>query len=451
MKVGYIGLGALGSELARRFLPTHEVRVWDIRRSAAEVFEQLGASVAATPAQLGQASDVVLLCLPRSSDVRQVIFGPEGLAQGLAPGKLVIDQTSGVPRETAEIAQQLAARGVSMMDAAVSASPHVVPQGGATLMASASDDVFERALPILKTITGTVYRCGTRVGDGQAMKMVNNAMNAGCRLGTLELVALGRKAGLSLDFMTEVLNKGAARNQTTEKMLPAIAQGKSSTNFALSLMLKDVNQAVSLGMDVGVPMPITNVVRGLLQIGANTLGDKALLEDMIGLIESMASTRLRQSQDMTSGRASVTVSVDAPGGSENERIVRLIENALASLCLMTTLECVTAGFKYGLSLEDMSTVLRKSSGWSVASQKLLPSLLSGQRMSPVELQGAVEDLKLAGALGVTHGAPMMISNAVRSLFEVGVNEIAGAPNCEAMAQSLYEAMSSIKLQATQSG
>ncbi|MFP3427678.1 NAD(P)-binding domain-containing protein, partial [Pseudoalteromonas sp. SIMBA_162] len=84
-----------------------------------------------------------------------------------------------VPETTRHIADVLAKSGIDMMDAAVSASPHVVAAGGATLMVAASDGVLERAMPALQAITGTIYRCGSRVGDGQAMKMVNNAMNAG--------------------------------------------------------------------------------------------------------------------------------------------------------------------------------------------------------------------------------------------------------------------------------
>ncbi len=122
------------------------------------------------------------------------------------------------------MAEELAERGIDMMDAAVSASPLVVAEGKATLMVAGSDTVYERALPVLQVITQTIYRCGDRVGDGQAMKMVNNAMNAGCRLGTLEVVAMGKKAGLSLPLMADVLNRNKARNQTTDRMLPALAQ-----------------------------------------------------------------------------------------------------------------------------------------------------------------------------------------------------------------------------------
>jgi 3-hydroxyisobutyrate dehydrogenase len=295
MKIGYIGLGALGNEIARRFLAAHELWVWDLDVDAVSRLGQAGARVADSATEVGREADVILTCLPRSADVRELLFGSGGLAAALAPGKLVIDQTSGVPQETREMARRLGEQGVALLDAAVSGSPHVIPQGLATILTSGPAEAVDRALPVLRVISETVFRCGTRVGDGQAMKMVNNTMNAGCRLGTLEIVALARKAGLSLECITNVLNRGGGANLTTERMLPAIAQGKSATNFALSLMLKDLNQAVILGMNVGVPTPVASAVRSLLQIGANTLGPQAPLEGMIGVIESMAGTRLASS------------------------------------------------------------------------------------------------------------------------------------------------------------
>lgn len=290
MKIGYIGLGALGSELARRFLKSHELRVWDMNTDASARLGNDGALVMASAKDVAVHSDVILLCLPRSSDVRQVLFDQGGVAEGLSPGKLVIDQTSGVAKETHEMARLLAERGVDLMDAAVSAGPSFVAQGGATLMASAPDHVYERALPVLLEITQTIFRCGTAVGDGQAMKTINNAMNGGCRVGTLEVAVMGRKAGLALQAMTEALSRSGGRSVTTDRMLPAIAEGKASTNFGLSLMLKDIHQAVALGMDACAPMPLTGTARALFQIGANTLGAGAQLEDMIGLVERMAAT-----------------------------------------------------------------------------------------------------------------------------------------------------------------
>lgn len=293
MQIGYVGLGAMGGALARRALVEHPLSVWDTNRDAVMPLERLGAFPAASAAELARRCDIVLLCLPRSSDVRQLIFGPSGLAEGLSPGKLVIDQTSGVPNETRDFARQLAAQGVRMIDAPVSGGVSGAIAGTIAVIVSGPDDAYEQALPVLRSISPNVLRCGRRVGDAQAMKLVNNVMSVGCRLATLEIVAMGKKMGLSLETMTDVINKGSGRNRTSKVMLQTIVDGTpSSSNFAMSLMLKDINQAIELGMQCGAPMAITNVVRGLLQIGVNTLGDNAQLEQVLGLIESMAATQI---------------------------------------------------------------------------------------------------------------------------------------------------------------
>ncbi|MFM0487662.1 NAD-binding protein [Paraburkholderia graminis] len=440
MKIGYIGLGALGSQLARRFLPDHSLCVWDINPGAANAFGSLGADVAPTAAELARRCDVIFLCLPRSSDVRKLVFGENGLAAGLSAGKLVIDQTSGIPEETRRIADELLQSGVEMMDAAVSASPHIVASGGATLMVSAPDAVFERALPALRAITATIYRCGSRVGDGQAMKTVNNAMNAGCRLGTLEVVAAGRKAGLSLASMTDFLSRSEARNQTTEKMLPALVEGRASTNFALSLLLKDVTQAVSLGVSNRVPMPLTTIVRSLLQIGVNTLGDNAQLEDMVGLIESMAGTRMADNSDAPSPTDANAQSIEQVGQHD---IADLTTSAIASLCRLVTYECIAAGLRYGLQLEDMAEVISRGSGWSDASKSVFAELLGGTGGSGMDLMSVTGSVEAACALGDRWGAPMLIANTVRCLLEQAVNQL-GAARLQDLAE-LYDAMTGARL------
>jgi 3-hydroxyisobutyrate dehydrogenase len=293
MRIGYIGLGAMGGALARRVLPVHGLTVWDINDAAVASFATLGASTAATAAELARRCDFVLLCLPRTSDVKNVVFGPDGLIEGLAEGKLVVDQTSGVPRETRDIAKQLSARAVQMIDAPVSGGIAGAAAGTIAIMASGPSHAYERALPVLRSISPNVFRCGDRVGDAQAMKLVNNVMSAGCRLATLEVVAMGKKMGLSLETMTNVINMGSGRNRTSKVMLQTIVDGRpSASSFALPLMLKDMNQAIQLGMECGSPMAITSVVRGLFQIGVNTLGENAQLEDVLGLIESMAATKV---------------------------------------------------------------------------------------------------------------------------------------------------------------
>lgn len=580
MDIGYIGLGALGGELAKRFLGKHDLHVWDLNPDALQRFESLGARPAHSAAELATRCKVILTCLPRSSDVDQMVFGPEGLARTLQPGTLIIDQTSGVPEQTREIASRLAESGVLMMDAAVSASPLVVAQGLTTLMASGPDQAYEMALPILRVITETIYRCGSRVGDGQAMKMVNNAMNGACRIGTLEVVALGRKLGLPLSVITQVLNHGPAHNQTTDKMLPAIEQGKESTNFALALMLKDVNQAVALGMSNNAPMPISAITRGVLSLGLNKLGLTSRLEDVIGIIESMAGTRIAPqgepapvvtaSRNRTyenvghlystaseSGLAlsdsvrsfasdhedikslvqtcdailldldddetealffgqrgladslqkgtllvqlgtgdparlrgfrqamashGVTV-VDAPAHVElpdaakacqpfgapaenaadvqklleslntvpvycgppgRAREAALVRDGISAMCLSIALECITAGYKYGLALQDMATVLNRGSAWSGASRLLLTELSHGRSLSSGSTDKTIQLLKLTTQLAIEAGVPTLSLDAARSQLEAAASRAGKDIGAEAFVQH-YESAAQVRL------
>jgi 3-hydroxyisobutyrate dehydrogenase len=291
MRIGYIGLGAMGGALARHLIGKFPLSVFDLNQKVVDSFVELGATASATPAELARNSDIVLLCLPRSSDVQAVLFGPDGVATGLSAGKIIVDQTSGVPSETREFARQLEELGVTLFDAPVSGAMATAIAGTISIIASGPQAAFEKALPILQTISPNVFQCGERVGNGQTMKTVNNMMNVSCRLATLEVVAMGRKFGLPLEKMTEAINATTARNYTSQGMLPAIAEGRQSTKFWLALQVKDIHQAITLAAEQKVPMPIGGVARSILQIGLNTLGKDAQLEQMIGVIESMADTK----------------------------------------------------------------------------------------------------------------------------------------------------------------
>jgi 3-hydroxyisobutyrate dehydrogenase len=299
LSVGYIGLGAMGGALARRLLASYKLHVWDLNRPATARFESEGAVVPPSPAELARACKVILLCLPRSADVDQLVFGSGGLLEGLAPGSIIIDQTSGIPEETRDIARRLQSYDVAMLDAPVAGGVAAAEAGLITMMVSGPTQAYEQVLPVLQAISPTVVRCGERLGDGQAFKAVNNVMNAACRLVTLEVVAMGRKMGLSLAAMTEAINKSTGRSRISQNALPALLVGRPSSDFALPLMIKDVDQAIALGMNAGAPMPIAAMTRALLQMGANLIGPAARLEDMIGLIESMAGTRLAEESGPT--------------------------------------------------------------------------------------------------------------------------------------------------------
>lgn len=395
MNILYIGLGAMGSALAGRLLDHHTLSVWDLNSAAVAFFVQRGAMPASDTAMAVRDADIVMLCLPRSADVHQAIFGAGGMATQLRPGQLVIDQTSGTPRETERIAAELVTRGVDMVAAPVSGNPGLVSAGRATIMASGNGEACERALPVLERLAAHVLHCGPRVGDAQAMKLVNNTINAGCRLATLETAALGRALGLSLVAITQALNAGLGRNRPSEVMLPALQAGRPASDFRLELMLKDVNQTLSLARELGVAMPLASLVRGLHQIGVNTLGEHAQLDQVAELMETMTATRIA-----------------APGGAENGEAIATVQALGAACNIALSWEAVHLARQYGLTLPAIASVLAVSSGGTGATPDVL-AIDEGRALRPL-LRPWLPELNRAAEAAARLGAPLLLGEAVRS-------------------------------------
>lgn len=291
MEIGYVGLGAMGGALARRLMLSQKLHVLDLRPDVVQGFTDKGAIPAQNGAALARTCDTVLLCLPRSANVREAIFGPGGLAEGLEPGKILVDQTSGDPDETRAMAAELAERGVTLIDAPVSGGPAGADAGTIAIMVGGPMEAFEKVRPVLESISPNVMHCGD-TGNGHVVKLVNNTIAACNRLAMYEAVAMGRKYGLSLQTMSDVINKSSGRSGATERTLPAMLEGKQASNFAIGLMLKDVSLATKLGNNCGAPMMLANIARGMLQAGTYELGEGANLDDITRQIEAWSDCKL---------------------------------------------------------------------------------------------------------------------------------------------------------------
>jgi 3-hydroxyisobutyrate dehydrogenase len=225
-----------------------------------------------------------MTCLPTSREVRQVIFGSDGLASALQRGAIIADMTTGDLHMTREMAEELAESGIALIDAPVSGGPHGADAGTIAIMIGAPADVYARVLPVMEVISPNIFHCGD-VGTGHTMKLVNNVVAAGVRMITFEAVAMGIKSGLSLETCARVLAKGSARSYTTEVTLPKFVNGELKTNFTLALMFKDVRQATELALANGAPMPVGNLVREIFQIAVNELGGESDVNSLVHLHE----------------------------------------------------------------------------------------------------------------------------------------------------------------------
>jgi 3-hydroxyisobutyrate dehydrogenase len=288
--LGYVGLGPMGAALARRLLLTHEVHVLDTRPQAVQELAAQGAVAARDLPSLARACEVILLCLPTSDVVRKVLFGPGGLAEGLGPGKIVIDQTTGDPEATRAMAAQLQAAGVVLADAPVSGGPAGAAAGTVAILCGGPEALRHRIAPVLEAISPNVLYCGA-TGSGHIVKLVKNALGACNRLVTYEAMALAVKNGLRLADVPPIITKGPARNNTFDRILAVLSAGGQTASLRVELMVKDLTLACQLGSSVGAPMLVANAVRARFEAGANELGPDANIDEIARLFEAGAGVR----------------------------------------------------------------------------------------------------------------------------------------------------------------
>ena len=287
MKAGYIGLGVMGGALARRLMVSRPLMVFDRDAATVSAFAAEGATPAPSAAALADCCDTVLICVPRSENVHEVLFGADGLTMGLAPGKIVMDQTSGDPAQTRAMAAALAEQGVSMVDAPVSGGPRAAQAGTIAIMVGGDEQVLEKVRPLLNDISPNITRCGG-IGAGQVMKVVNNTISTCNRIAMLEGVAMGLRNGLDLSTMAEVLNQGGARSKSSETLLVALARGVPNSKFALALMLKDLNLASNIAVESGAPLQFGQLARAMLQMAHHQLGPDANIDDIADIVAQQA-------------------------------------------------------------------------------------------------------------------------------------------------------------------
>ena len=183
--------------------------------------------------------------------------------------------------------------------------------------------------------------------------------------------------------LVQALNDGEGANFTTRHMLVGLVEGRSTTNFALSLMIKDLNAALSLGAETTSPMPMTTGARGLMQMGLNLFGKNAVLDDVIPLIEKLSDVKFK-SDDGTAQAPAV--------GMDEAELLSLIDRAVMACNAMAVLECVAMGHRFGLPISQMARILNVGSAWSKASEIILPALAS---QSVPQLACKVEEVSTA--------------------------------------------------------
>src|SRR6266481_96123 len=261
MKVGFIGLGIMGSSMASNLQKAgHELVVHDIKRDAAAPHIGAGATWADTPRQLAEATEVVLTSLPGPPEMESVALGENGLLSGMTKGKVYFDLTTNSPKVVRKVHAVFAEKGVHLLDAPVSGGPSGARTRKLALWVGGDEAVFKRYKPVLDAIGDQPMYVGP-IGAGSVTKLVHNCAGYAVQTALAEVFTLGVKAGVEPLALWEAVRMGATGRQRTFDRTPhQFFRGKyDPPNFALRLAHKDVTLATELGREQGVPMRLANL------------------------------------------------------------------------------------------------------------------------------------------------------------------------------------------------
>ena len=263
VRVGFVGLGTMGAFMAAHLVRAgFDVTVWNRTAGRDTDLVALGASPAASPAALAAHCDIVVICVTDSPQVHDVVFAPEGLAAGLAPGSLVIDCSSISPLATIDFAQRLRAQQVHWVDAPVSGGSEGAQRGTLSIMVGGDATDVARAQPILSVMGSTITHVG-ELGAGQWTKAVNQVIIAGVYLGVAEGITLGLKAGLDMDKVVAALSGGAAGSWILTNRSGRMIADDYPLGFKISLHRKDLGIALDLADQTDVDLPVAALAASL--------------------------------------------------------------------------------------------------------------------------------------------------------------------------------------------
>ena len=275
MKIGFIGLGIMGSAMAANLIKAgYDVTAWNRSADACHLLAGMGATIAASPRAAAENTEILIAMMANPDAVQAVRNGDDGIIAGLSPGKGFIDMST-VDAETAQESARLThAAGAHFLEAPVAGSRKPAEDAALTIMAAGDRQLYDRALPLLEKMGRKILYLGA-TGNATRMKLANNLVMAGMLTALCEGMALASKSGLDTAQLLEVLDSGAVSNPMFRLKGSLIAaQSEFPAAFPLKHMQKDLRLALRLAEEVGLPLFATATVNELFKSAlAQDLGD----------------------------------------------------------------------------------------------------------------------------------------------------------------------------------
>ncbi|MDW8563798.1 2-hydroxy-3-oxopropionate reductase [Staphylococcus shinii] len=292
MKVGFIGLGIMGKPMALHVIKSgYETYIFDLNTNAVDELKILGGNACSSNSEIAENCDVIITMLPTSKHVTQVLFSEEGLANNCKPGTIVIDMSSVSTEDSREFAAKLKPFNIQFMDAPVSGGEPMALEGRLSIMVGGEEQDFEKVLPLFQTMGENIVHFGES-GTGSAAKLANQIIVSINLAGLSEACVYASKSGIDLNKLFEAISGGLAGSAVMDAKMPSIIErnfepgGKIETNF------KDLGNIQHSANALGVPLPVTNIVKEIFSSEVANGNSKKDHSYIIDFFEKMANHRV---------------------------------------------------------------------------------------------------------------------------------------------------------------
>ncbi|MBL7767852.1 MAG: NAD(P)-dependent oxidoreductase [Flavipsychrobacter sp.] len=280
--IGFIGLGIMGLPMAGNLIKAgYTLFVYDINASSVAMLTKLGARACSSPKEVATSADIIICIVPDTPHIREVVFGAEGVAAGIAAGKLFIDMSTIDASTEKEINEWLVKLGADSLDAPVSGGENGAIEASLSIMVGGSKTAFERALPVLEVMGNKVNHMGG-IGAGQITKSCNQIATALTTQGIIEAFTLAGSAGIDLVRLREVMLAGFANSRALQISGEKMVRKDFSPGFKLQLYRKDLRIARAVAADASLHLPGTGLLfdemDSLVSAGKGDLDFSALIQ-----------------------------------------------------------------------------------------------------------------------------------------------------------------------------
>ena len=265
MKIGFIGLGIMGKPMAKNLLKAgHELFVFDINKDSVADVQAAGGKSTSSAAEAASNAEIVITMLPNSPHVKTAILGEKGVLEGIKSGTIIVDMSSIAPLASQEVEKACKAKGIKMLDAPVSGGEPKAIDGTLAIMVGGDKDIFEKVKPILLQVGASAIHCGN-IGAGNSAKLANQVIVALNIAAVAEALTLVKKAGVDPDLVFQAIKGGLAGSTVLNAKAPMMMDSNFKPGFKIDLHIKDLANALDTGHEVGSPLPLTSLVREMME------------------------------------------------------------------------------------------------------------------------------------------------------------------------------------------